>query len=261
MKWKAWFSVVFFGVLIWGGPVDTWAGEKELIQLLIKKNIITQDEADQLLKESKSSAVKEKTEIKKEVKTEIEEDLKKDVAKGEFLPPALKGFKFGTTIYAEWNAINRFNGISQYQPVCLEPGLCDSDQGFQRLVGDEFHLGPFYGSRTPMMSNNGLELRIKYAFVDLRLLGTESMMGMIPTPSDYYDSAIWPYRVQGHNFLDDQNIQSTADLGVVNMGVIGGYMDEDYLKYAAKPFAGKWGGYMIGVYSGAGFDAQENNQQ
>jgi hypothetical protein len=31
------------------------------------------------------------------------------------------------------------------------------------------------------------------------------------------------------------------------------------LQYAAKPFAGKWGGYMVGVYNGSGFDTSENN--
>ncbi len=173
------------------------------------------------------------------------------------LPPALKGFKFGTTIYAEWNAINRFNGNNTNQ-FALNRAYVTLTKDFSDWLGMNF-TSDLFTARDPNDVNNGLELRIKFAFLNLKLLGTESMMGMIPTPSDYYDSAIWPYRVQGHNFLDDQNIQATADLGVVNMGVIGGYMDEDYLKYAAKPFAGKWGGYMIGVYSGAGFDAQENN--
>jgi hypothetical protein len=108
-----------------------------------------------------------------------------------------------------------------------------------------------FTAKDPNDVNNGLELRIKFAFVDLKLLGTESMLGMIPTPSDSYDSSIWPYRVQGNNLLDGLGIQATADLGVVNMGVFGGYMDEDYLRYATKPFAGKWGGYMIGLYNGS----------
>jgi len=36
-------------------------------------------------------------------------------------------------------------------------------------------------------------------------------------------------------------------------------MDEDYLKYGNKTFGGKWGGYMIGLYNGAGYDRQEAN--
>lgn len=36
-------------------------------------------------------------------------------------------------------------------------------------------------------------------------------------------------------------------------------MDEDYLKFASKPFAGKWGGYCIGLYNGPGYTLAENN--
>jgi hypothetical protein len=43
------------------------------------------------------------------------------------------------------------------------------------------------------------------------------------------------------------------------MGVFGGYMDDEYLQYASKAFAGKWGGYMVGVYNGSGFDTPERN--
>ena len=32
-----------------------------------------------------------------------------------------------------------------------------------------------------------------------------------------------------------------------------------YLKFAAKPFAGKWGGYFVGVYNGPGFNNTEAN--
>ena len=103
------------------------------------------------------------------------------------------------------------------------------------------------------------KLRVKYTYLDVKLLGTETFLGMVPTPSDYYDSSIWPYRVQGNNLLDGLGILSTADLGVANTGVFGGYMDDQYLQYAAKPFAGKWGGYMVGVYNGSGFDTPENN--
>jgi hypothetical protein len=40
---------------------------------------------------------------------------------------------------------------------------------------------------------------------------------------------------------------------------VGGYMDADYLKYAAKPFAGKWGGYYLGLFNGGGYTNSEKN--
>jgi hypothetical protein len=260
MQWKKWFcfSVVFGSLLAGSGPADTWAGEKELIELLKKKNIITQEEADQLLEESKSMAVKEKAEMKKELKNEMEADLKKEGAKGEFLPPALKGFKFGTTIFAEWNAINRSGNNPDTNQFALNRGYVTLTYDFRDWLAMNF-TSDLFTAKDANDVNNGLELRIKFAYVNLKLLRTETMFGMIPTPSDYYDSAIWPFRVQGNNLLDGLGIQATADLGAVNTGTFGGVLDEDYLRYAAKSFAGKWGGYMIGVYNGAGFDTTEDN--
>ncbi|MBI4768376.1 MAG: hypothetical protein HY787_27895 [Deltaproteobacteria bacterium] len=258
-NWKKWFCFlcVLGAFLVWGSFDRTWAGEKELIELLIKKNIITQGEADQLLKESESNAQKKKMEIKKEVKAEVQEEIKKEADKGDLLPPALRGFKFGTTIFGEWNFLDRAAGTNTNQ-FALNRAYVTLTKDFNSWLGMNF-TSDLFTAKDPDDVNNGFELRIKYAFISLKLLGTESLLGLTLTPSDYYDSAIWPYRVQGKNLLDDLGIQSTADLGVANRGVFGGYMDDDYLKYAARPFSGKWGGYMVGVYNGSGFDTAENN--
>jgi hypothetical protein len=117
-----------------------------------------------------------------------------------------------------------------------------------------------FNSVDPADNRNGLELRLKFAYANLNLYGTTTQLGMIPTPSDAYDSAIWPYRAQGSNLWDALGIQSTSDLGISNQGAIGGYMDESYLKFAAKPFAGKWGGYFAGIYNGPGFNNTEANK-
>jgi hypothetical protein len=251
---------VLGSVFVWSCPSGVWASENRLIELLIKKGIITQQEANQLLEESKATTVKEKTEMKQELKTEIQADIKNDVAKGEYLPPVLKGFKFGTTIFGEWNSINRSSGPNKNtNQFALNRGYVTLTKEFNDWLSMNF-TSDLFTSRDANDVNNGMELRVKFLYVDLKLLGTESMLGMIPTPSDYYDSAIWPYRVQGNNLLDGLGIQATADMGVVNMGAFGGYMDDEYLKYAAKPVAGKWGGYMVGVYNGSGFDTAETNQ-
>jgi hypothetical protein len=262
MKFKrqACTILILFAFVFCGGPLDVLASEAGIIKLLIKKGIITQQEADELMKEATITETKEKAEIKKEVKAEIQEDIRKDAAKGEFLPPTLKGFKFGTTIYADWDSISRSSGPNKNtNQFSLTRAYVTLTKDFNDWLGMNI-TSDLFTPRDPNDVNNGLQLRIKFAFLDLKLFGTETMLGMIPTPSDYYDSAIWPYRVQGNNLLDGLGIQATADMGVVNMGTFGGYMDDEYLKYAAKPFAGKWGGYMVGAYNGSGFDMPENNQ-
>jgi len=111
----------------------------------------------------------------------------------------------------------------------------------------------YFNAKDANDAGNGYELRLKTAYASMKYLNTTTMIGLVNTTSDGYDLSIWPYRVQGKNLLDDLGIQSTYDLGVVNQGVFGGYMDDEYLTYASKPFAGKWGGYMIGLYNGSGF--------
>ncbi len=238
--------VVLSCLWVWGNMTLAAAAEADttrLINLLKSKNILTQEEADSLLRELNSSAQKEK------------EEMKAAAGKGDFLPPALRGFRFSTLIFAEWN-----NTKPDDSPSTNQFRLNRTYLTFMKEINDWLGM-----SATADLTSNaepggdGWELRLKYAYANLNLYGTTSYLGLIPTPSDAYDSSIWPYRVQDNNLLDGQGIESTADFGVANQGVFGGYMDEQYLKFATKPFAGKWGGYFVGLYNGAGYNNGENN--
>lgn len=234
------------------GTINTLCAESDtarLIDLLKAKKIITEEEASSLLNELKTDKKKEREEIKAEIKTEAQ--------KGEFIPPALKGFKFGTTIYGEWNNKTTSDAPSSNQFV-LNRAYVTLTKDFTEWLGMNI-TSDLFNSVDPDDNRNGYELRLKFAYANLRFWGTTTQLGMIPTPSDAYDSAIWPYRVQGQNLWDGLGIQSTSDLGVSIQGPIGGYMDDEYLKYASNQFAGKWGGYYIGVYNGPGFNNTESN--
>jgi len=220
-----------------------------LINLLKDKNIVTQQEADALLKEVSLNSQKERTEIK--------EDIMKSAAKGEFLPSALKGFKMGTTVFAEWNAKDVDDDSSSNEFV-VNRAYFSLSKEINDWLGI-YVTTDIFQSKDDDDKENGWEVRLKNAYVSMKLLGTTSLVGLIPTFSDSYDSAIWPYRVQGKHLLDEASVQSSADFGISNQGVFGGYMDDDYLKFASKPFAGKWGGYMVGVYNGAGYSNSEAN--
>jgi hypothetical protein len=237
---------------MWGGLAPLLAAESDtmrLINLLKSKKILTQEEADALLSEVDAGAKAERAAAKEEMKTAV--------SKGEFLPPALRGFKFGTTIYGEWNN-KTTDGAASTNQFVLNRAYLTLTKDVNDWLGMNI-TADLFNSVDPADNRNGLQLRLKYAYANLNLYGTTTQVGMIPTPSDYYDSAIWPYRVQGQNLLDGLGIQSTSDLGVSNQGAFGGYMDGDYLKYAAKPFAGKWGGYYVGIFNGAGYTNTEAN--
>jgi len=247
------FCLVVLGCfLIWGSLTPLWAAGGDvarLIDLLKSKNILTQQEADSLMTELNVNAQKERTEIK--------EEMKAAASKGEFLPPALRGFKFGTTIYGEWNSKTTDNAVSTNQ-FSVNRAYLTLTKDVNDWLGMNV-TADLFNSVDPADNRNGLELRLKYAYANVNLFGTTTQLGMIPTPSDAYDSAIWPYRVQGQNLWDGQGIQATSDLGISIQGPVGGYMDDSYLKFAAKPFAGKWGGYFVGIYNGPGFANTEAN--
>ncbi len=252
MIWnRRFFYVVIICCLFIISSLSTlWAAESDtarLINLLKSKNIIDQKEADQLLQEVKESAQKEQKE-KEEIKA---------AAKGAVLPDVLKGLKFSTTIFAEWNSKN-LNDAAATNEFNVNRTYLTLSKDINDWLGMSATTDIFT-SKDSADKGNGLEVRLKYAFATLKLFGTETKLGMIGTPPDAYDSSIWPFRVQGKNMWDDLGIQPSTDVGISNQGVFGGYMDDEYLKFASKPFAGKWGGYSIGIFNGSGYTVGENN--
>lgn len=231
-----------------------------LIKLLQEKNIVTSQEAESLLKEVTVTAKEEKEAIKAEVK----EELAKAGQKGDFLPSALKGFKLGTTVWAGWQSVDRHwtnnSGNTSSNKFYLERAYLTLSKEINDWLGATVVTDVY----RPTYSSTGISggdwtIRLKNAYVRLNLFDTTTNMGMIPTFSDTYDSAIWPYRVQGKHLLDEMDVQSSADVGISNQGVIGGYMDADYLKFSSKPIAGKWGGWMVGAFNGVGYSTDEGN--
>ncbi|MDO8786302.1 MAG: hypothetical protein Q7J12_08805, partial [Syntrophales bacterium] len=107
MFWKKWvFYFCIVGCLVMWGTLSI-AAESDvlsLINMLKDKNILTQQEADALVKKVNANATKERTEIKEELKTAA--------GKGDFLPSALRGLKFSSTIFGEWNNKKPDNGAS-----------------------------------------------------------------------------------------------------------------------------------------------------
>jgi hypothetical protein len=221
-----------------------------LINLLKQKGILTQEEADSLMTEVRKNAKQEKTELKAEIKEEAK--------KGDYLPPLLKNVKFGTTIFAEWNMRSTADGGPSTNQFLLNRGYLTLAGKLNDWLG--FNLtSDLFTSRDADDKGNGLELRMKYAYADLYFGSTITELGLTHTPSDQYDSYVWPYRVQGKHYLDEFGIQASADFGANIRGTLGGKMDDDFTKYAGSTYAGKWAGYQIGVYNGAGYTNSEAN--
>ncbi|MBF0552807.1 MAG: hypothetical protein HQK60_20020, partial [Deltaproteobacteria bacterium] len=126
------------------------------------------------------------------------------------------------------------------------------------------------GSTGTDASEVGWEVRAKYAYglFDFKnLFGAEvagsefrlqSEVGLVHTGSDNYDDSLWPYRVEGKNYLDRHNIMASADFGL-NMHLTWGDMDKEFKDTVESKFSSRWGGMWFGVYNGSGYDRSERN--
>ena len=188
----------------WGAGAEGKTTDRELVDLLRQKNLISQEEADRLTKKIEETEKKEK------------EDIKKEVAKGDYLPAALKGVKLSSTICAFWEGKSKYGGNdANTNQFVLDRAYLTLTKDFNEHLAMNF-TADLFRSADADEAASGLELRMKYACADLKFFGTETLVGMVPTPSDAYDGSIWPFRVQGKNYLDALGIQSSADLGIVN---------------------------------------------
>ncbi len=252
MRRKICLWLMIFGFLgFLGSRHQVQAGEVDalhLINLLKQKGVLTQEEADGLMKEARKQAQAEKAELKEEIKKEGE--------KGSYLPKALKDFGFSTTMFAEYNLKDTEGGKTQNQFLLNRLYLT-----FKKKVTPWLGFNAttdIFTSKDANDVGNGLEVRMKYAMAQLYLGGTTTELGLIHNASDMYDSDIWPYRVQGKHFLDRHGIQASADYGVGILGPFGPTVDKKNY-YGSNNYDGKWGGYQVGVYNGPGYDNPGDN--
>jgi len=249
-----WLLTGLFGLsLCLGGGFSVQAGEIDvlhLINILKQKGILTQEEAEGIMNEARKQAKADKEELKAEIK--------QDGEKGAYLPKALKDFGFSSTIFAEWNVKSTDNGGPTTNQFLLNRAYLTLKKKLTPWLGMNLTTDIFT-SKDANDVGNGLEVRMKYAMAELYLGGATTELGLTHTPSDQYDSAIWPYRVQDKHFLDKYGIQASADFGLNIRGPFGPTMDEDFLKIGSLDYNGKWGGYQVGIYNGPGYTNTESN--
>jgi hypothetical protein len=111
-----------------------------------------------------------------------------------------------------------------------------------------------------------IEIRFKYCYLKLQnhylpfLENTFFEFGMVHRPWIDFEQKINPYRVQGRMFMERYGVVSSADLGVLFTGLIGGKIDEEKLAGISSSHPGKYGSYSFGVFNGGGYHALEYNK-
>jgi hypothetical protein len=110
-----------------------------------------------------------------------------------------------------------------------------------------------------------VEIRLKYLYLKTKLdcvpflKNTYIEAGVVHRPWLDFEQHINQYRVQGKMFIERQKLVSSADFGIVYMGLLGGKIDEEYRKEVNSKEAGKYGSFALGLFNGGGYHAVEMN--
>ena len=209
--------------------------------------------------------LREKGVLNDEEITEIERERSKDW----HLPKGLEGVSIGALAYIDYSAGEKLSDgkLDSYNQFAVTRGYINIKKQLtpwlsvritpdiaQETAGDED--AKLYGSWVA---------RFKYYYAQFNwpdmgfLTNNTTELGMGHMAWLDFQEHINPYRCQGTMFQERFHGFNSADLGVSLMGYLGGELDEDYQKNVSKYYAGKYGSYHVGVYNGAGYHADENN--
>lgn len=236
-----------------------------LLKVLIKKGVLTEQEALEIKKEAEKEAKKEKEEI---VKTTTEKIQKEGLA----IPPALKGLKVGTTTYIDYSIgylPNRFKA-GEYEKKGYN--YLALTRGYLTLEKD---VTPWLSFRmsTDLTAGNvdTYSLRIKYAFAKFKfpdlgfLTDIVSEVGQCHMPWLHFEEQINPYRMQGYMAREFVGTFNSADRGITVIGYLGGKLDKKYVErlqanyILADKYIGKYGSWAFSYLNGPGYTAKELN--
>ncbi len=137
-------------------------------------------------------------------------------------------------------------------------------------INIEAKVLPFLSARiTPDVhqdSTGDLKVRLKYAYAKFTapdfafVTDPAAEVGVAHTPWLDFEEHINNYRMQDTMFMERNGLFNSADAGVTFMGLLGGYVSEDYQHEVSHAYPGRWGSFAFGVYNGGGYHAAENNQ-
>ncbi len=238
------------------GQVSLAAGQTgqiddPLLRVLIKKGILTADEAVQVQAEAKALEEADKQEMVKAVEE-----------KGAGVPKGLKDLSIGMLAYVDYS-----NGQKP-----LAGGKSDSFNQFSLTRGYlniKKQLTPWFGVRyTPDITQDDTgdyKFRTKYLYGEFKpgdlglLTDIKSEVGIGHIPWLDFEEHINPYRCQGTMPIERAGTFNSADAGVSLMGDLGGKLADAEVKTGSHYYNGQYGSWHVGVYNGSGYHAKENN--
>jgi hypothetical protein len=269
-----------------------WGARDPLLEVLIRKGVLTPQEAEQIQKEAKDleqerekKVDKKVTESQQKVTTEVDQKVaavEKKVEKKAAdwkLPEALKGLKIGVLAYVDYSV-----GAS---PIFMGPPLYTAQGKVDRNISGhtgynqwtlqrgylniEKEITPWlYARYTPDLTQDNTgdwKFRTKYLYSELRppnagnvLTQMKSEIGMGHIPWLDFEEQLNPYRCQGTMPMERAGVINSADLGVNIHGNFGGRLANAKEVVGNDHYDGRYGSWHIGVYNGTGYHAAEVNE-
>lgn len=220
-----------------------------LLRVLIKKGIITEQEAREIEQEAKA--------IEQEEKNVTVEEVKVDST-----PKSFKGLKFKMLAYFDYSvgqkaASNRKE--KSYNEFSIK-------RGYFRLYKT---IAPWLGAHLTydihQDDDGDWKTRLKYLYAVFKpkdvgvLTNMKAEVGMGHIPWLDFEEHVNPYRCQGTMAIERAGTFNSADLGISIRGNLGGELEDAVARTGNHHYAGKYGSWHIGLYNGSGYHAKERN--
>ncbi len=230
--------------------LDT-AGQDRLIDVLIKKGILTEEEAVDIKKEAEALGKQNQEEIVKKIKD-----------KGLAVPKALKGLEVGMLAYLDYSNGQKpgpDDGVSSFNEFRLTRGYLTVKKEILPWMHTRITID------THQDDTGDYKERIKYLYAELRpsdlglLTDMKSEIGLGHIPWLDFEEHVNPYRCQGTMAVERAGTFNSADKGVSLRGDFGGKLEDAKEKTGNHHYDGRYGSWHLGVYDGSGYHASEKN--
>jgi len=220
-----------------------------LVEVLIRKGILTEQEALEIEKEAEILQEQRKQEVAAE-------------AKQKAVPKALKGMKFRMRSYLDYSVGNHpepDDGQSGYNRFAITRGYFRVDKTMTPWLGAHITTDVHQNSDGDWM------VRLKYMYAQFTpsdlgfFTNMKSEIGMSHIPWLDFEEHLNPYRCQGTMAIERAGTFNSADLGVSIRGNFGGKLENAEALLGNHHYNGRWGSWHIGVYNGSGYHDKEDN--
>lgn len=233
-----------------------------LLELLVKKGVITEAEATALQAEAAAKEAPVEPAPAPAVPAAQPAPAPAAAPAAAELPAALKGLKIGTTTYLSYQdgSANNSSGAGQdFSRFVLKRGYIDIRKD----------VAPYLGFRiTPdiyLDSSGNTNVRMKYLYAafkkdELGFIGKPYVeFGMAHMPWLDFEENINRFRMQDTMFMERNNLFNSADVGVFMAGNFGEELPKEYREAVNPGQAGRWGSFGVGLYNGGGYNQSEKN--